>query len=313
MHSFSKLLLWVVFCKQLCWTTVGADPEAWSLAKEFQQASSYHSFIRLMVQAISASYTVPPGCYHKPAKHNFTMQGWERVRSLERLSGIGLAAVVFQDSNSRRMIISYRGSCLDVTWMAARMDICAAMSLVGSASIFASVMEGAWSNLTTSTYTQMALAGLNELARWWCPMFDKKDLNYLDRALEIAMAAQKEFPDHALLLTGHSLGGLLAQLTAAKLNIEALAIAPPELAATQESHLSALSLQHRSNKLWAIYSPEDFLYRSSHGTVGINKCVYTPSAHGGHTFRMYVKRVYEIDVTNCTDSMQTPKGTREEL
>eukprot|EP00440_Ansanella_granifera_P058247 gb/GFBE01063135.1/.p1 GENE.gb/GFBE01063135.1/~~gb/GFBE01063135.1/.p1 ORF type:complete len:401 (+),score=95.62 gb/GFBE01063135.1/:1-1203(+) len=155
-----------------------------------------------VVQAISLSYKSSPGPDGEPSKVNATIsidrQNWERLfeMDLDTAPG-GIHGRVFAERSKKRAIVAYRGSCLDKTIEQCHYDICVLRALQ------------AFGGLSNVVY---------DIDQTVCDKLGPERLisDFLQQADEFARSAQQKLPGFDMMLVGHSLGGLLAIVTAAR-------------------------------------------------------------------------------------------------
>jgi len=152
-------------------------------------------------QEPSANGTIPPASPGAAA--------WERLYDLDVNSlQSGIHAFAFAEHGSQQAIVVYRGACLDPSIMQCRSDRCVLSKFE------------TFGRLTPTSFGTEASNG--------CQSFGAAELDYLGQARRLVEQVQARLPGYAILLTGHSMGGFLASLTAAQHlgDVQAVTFAP---------------------------------------------------------------------------------------
>ena len=156
---------------------------------------TFRAFVTPVALMTRLSYTATYGSYYNASEANSTVAGYARVMDLERNPKAGgMHALVFasteerdQTTDTRRVVIAFRGTDLSPVGVSGQADECADIRL--------------W-----DSHTKQEPA--------YCSKFDNYTLDYLGRALDMTGLVQDRFPDAEILMTGHSLGAGLANLVA---------------------------------------------------------------------------------------------------
>eukprot|EP00929_Paragymnodinium_shiwhaense_P093830 TRINITY_DN54135_c0_g1_i1.p1 TRINITY_DN54135_c0_g1~~TRINITY_DN54135_c0_g1_i1.p1 ORF type:complete len:395 (+),score=48.40 TRINITY_DN54135_c0_g1_i1:95-1279(+) len=236
---------------------------------ERQDSADFQTLLQLLAEMVAISYSAPPGYYYKPQYEQkrpsakFTGGGsWTRVAEVERLTAEGLSVVVAEDELAKRILIAFRGSCLDPVDSRCMQDYCASWYLNGG--------DYSW-----SFFDLKSLYGA--FYCWYA--FSKQDIDYLSAALEVTRRVHARRPKHAFLLTGHALGALLALTVGAKLKMDSVTMALPRIdLALGQAQLDVYSALDDLD-VWSLHHPHDPDYIESldtggSGFAGVETCVF---------------------------------------
>lgn len=195
--------------------------DRWNLTAALanQPPGAFYALMNPVLEATTLAYTASHGVFEQSAgslSRSSTIppelsEGgtWERIFALESnpVNG-GVHAVVFADHAARQVIIGYEGSCQSPEIRQCQADRCYLLSIKNF---------GRWTDDITGT---------NESNN--CGSFSRAELDYVGQADEIAIRVRARFPAYGVVLTGHSMGGNLAILTAAQHPhvLQAVAISP---------------------------------------------------------------------------------------
>lgn len=223
------------------------------------------AFLQLMaplVQATTLSYD-EPSLVEGVATIDADGSGgpkWERAPALEKTSTRGgVHARVFVSHQTKQAIIAFRGSCEDDSNRQCQVDKC----FLRSISAFGSISRFAFPTNAN------------------CSQFDS-ELDYVSQADMVVRAAQAKLVDYAVLLTGHSLGGGLAMVSAARQPgvLQAVTFAPTPFHAVLRQHVG-LSEEEISQLPAQDLVATGFLYDLLINTA------YVPNARQGATTCLY--------------------------
>jgi len=228
------------------------------------------ALVRLMgpvAGAITVSYEANSGPQQKPGAANDTIRPedadgavWERAPEFEADPPHGgVHAKVFVDRGDRRIIISFRGICVDDGFRQCQLDNCLLQSW------------GAFGLISPLMYRSSAQ----------CSDF-AAEMNYTAQADAIVRRVQDHFQSHSVLLVGHSLGGALAILTAARQPgvLQAVAVAPTAFHGVLRGELGMSEdsiSQLPSDDLVAVGDPYDCLINAvfvHEARKGATTCLY---------------------------------------
>ena len=193
------------------------------------------------------------------------MGTWDRLRELDRdPSPGGVFARVFVDRESKAGIVVFKGVCTDPHLEQCQIDQCYLIKIQNYGLLSAQVAK---------------LSGFDPAG---CAQ-RQPYLDYTAQANEFIRQVQTKLPDYSLLLTGHSLGGMLAIVTAAQqpklLKALTFAPAPFHWVLTSELHFSEEQVSAlRANDLVATCDPYD---------CGIN-AIYANQARAGAETCLYL-------------------------
>ncbi|CAK0816445.1 unnamed protein product [Prorocentrum cordatum] len=167
----------------------------------------------------------------------------QRPRCCPRAACPGLLR---QGGAAKRAVVAFRGACFNSEDHRCRRDFCAGWLANGGSYVWAALSD--WKALYGALY-----------CRWtWAAARASDRVDYLAAAVRAAGAAEAALPGHALLLTGHSLGGLLALLAAAEVGLPAVALAPPGAARAAAAHGLEFG---GSAGLWSVFHAWDPVYQ----------------------------------------------------
>lgn len=229
------------------------------LSLAFADDRNRHSLLSLTANATRLSYVATHGTYFNSTEaiSGVPGNGWVQVPELLRdpISG-GFRAVVFKHPATRRGLIAFRGTDLNMTGLSGQADFCADKVL--------------WDNTTSSALPS------------FCQQFTPETLDYLGHSLELTRKARELLTGFDLLLTGHSLGAGLAILSAAagiqqKLVLKAVVFSSPGFDSLLQQRLHILPSQLPTRQLRAIYNEFDPVYMNAtekHGIRGATSCLF---------------------------------------
>lgn len=250
------------------------EASGWNLqgAMADSPPGAYFEVIEPAVEAVSFAYFASSG----PEKRNEFVDNkalspkhsaggnWIRNKDLELNSEApGLRAFTFTDVNSEKMIIAFRGACNDPTLSQCRADQCVLLKYK------------ALGDLSEDAFGQK---GENN-----CAKFNTKDLDYLAQAAQLVERAQKQYPRRKVLLTGHQMGGMIANTLAAKdpATLHALTFAPSSHFLALGEHLGVIpdakELSTTQGKRVVVCDPYDCVINSlqvPNARIGAVSCVY---------------------------------------
>jgi len=252
----------------------------------------YLTVMSAVVQAIGLSYNTSEGPDFQPSQVNATIsssagENWERLFNfdLDPIPG-GVHARVFADRANRRAIIAFRGSCLEPTVEQCRLDACFLTEIKGF---------GALSSVVYKT---------NESE---CKTYESH-LDYVEQADKFVKAVQVELPDYKLLLTGHSMGGMLAMVIAATQPrvLQAITFAPSPF---HETLLAQLGWQEAQI---AALPAEDLIAACDPYDCGINS-LYVDQARLGATTCLYFGTIEPSACANVSVQPYAHESWKSEL
>lgn len=190
---------------------------------------------------------------------------WERLTAFEQNPlDAGVVNLVFVDRGAKRAILSFKGGCLEHEYKRCRADMCFLVreQSFGFASSFA--------------------FGSNRANN--CSGFSQAQLDYVPQARNLTKSLQEHLgPDYAILLVGHSMGGLLSMLMAMEQpeTLQAFTAAPSPfhkaaLDTTQLTEVAKRDLPGKENRV-AIGDPFDLVPNTAMVPLareGALSCVY---------------------------------------
>lgn len=138
-------------------------------------------------------------------------EGWQAVDTRwDTLSESGVSAMAFksEDPNKKEIVIAFRGSVTGTDW-----KVNAGLGLSVDTSRF-------WGGAVLGTINKLDVTGLKQLAE-----------ARFEESLAFAREVKRDNPGSVITITGHSLGGGIAQYVAANLGLEAVAFDPAPIAA----------------------------------------------------------------------------------
>lgn len=241
---------------------------------------AYHSLITTLAEAVSIAYDALSGPYHMDNMTNANIgfvsrndeTAWVRLQEHDvNAEESGIHVTSFANHAEKRIIVSYRGSCQEKGIRQCDADMC----VLGKWQTMGSLSKVAFYDPTSSK----------------CKSFTPQELDYIPQADAYIRGLQRLYPDYAFLLTGHSMGGGLAVITAAQQpgKLQALTFAPSPFhkALREEVNLTESQIQALpSNDIVAVCDSYD---------CGINT-VMVPEARLGTTTCVYESWQLEPDV-----------------
>lgn len=156
----------------------------------------FFGLIQPLVEAVTINYYGVSGPEFDPAFANATISGggWKRLVEVEvDLEQGGLHARAFVNHEARRGILTFRGICLENEHRQCQVDKCFLQSVRAF---------GEYSPLLFDAGVDCSELG--------------DTVDYVAQADAAVRAMQAHLPGYALMLTGHSMGGALAIVTAAR-------------------------------------------------------------------------------------------------
>lgn len=223
-----------------------------------QPPGSYFELLEPLVHAVGITYRSSSGPEFYPPLANATIPGgsWERLPETEADSDRGgVHGRTFIDRSKKRIIIAFRGICADDGHRQCQVDKCFLQSFQAF---------GVLSNVAYLTNVS-------------CDQFTT-EFDYVHQADAYVRAVQATYPDYAVFLTGHSLGGALAIVTAAAQPgvLKAVTFAPTAFAALLNGTMGL------SPAAIAALPADDLIAVCDHYDCLIN-AVYVHSAREGST------------------------------
>ena len=146
--------------------------------------ASWHALVEPLALMTRLTYTATSGSYYRPADRHATVEGWERPDGLTEDPPAGMRALFFVERATRRGVIAFRGTDLNMSSPSGRCDRCADLLL--------------WSGSPASKLPP------------YCSPFSNATLDYYAAALDFVKRVREAYPTVDLLFTGHSLGAGLA-------------------------------------------------------------------------------------------------------
>lgn len=229
----------------------------------------YYLFIAPLLQAVTLAVQASTGPQTDYSKSRATIEcppgsgTWERLFDLElNPNDAGVHAFTFADHETKRAILVFRTSCYDYRYSQCRGDRCFMLQVQPAG------------NRTGGIFGDKG--SLN------CKLFQDEQLDYVSQAWHLAQSVLERLPGYSLILTGHSMGGLLATVTAARQPdvLQAVAFSPTpfqEVLSEQllfsEAQIAALPAQD----IVAICDPYDCGYNSLQvpdARKGSTTCIY---------------------------------------
>merc|ERR1719181_673436 len=179
-----------------------------------EPAGAYLALIAPLAQAVTIAHWATYGPWYNESalKANIGFidgktKDWERVFDLDfnpTVQETGPHAVTFVNHKERRAILAIRGSCLEKGERMCDADNCVLLRArtFGEQSPLmfgpAATKEGAW---------EKRCAKYN---------FTEKELDYYGMTDDLVNRIQERFPGYAIIASGHSMGGHLAMIAAAR-------------------------------------------------------------------------------------------------
>jgi len=165
-------------------------------ALQDQPSGEFFGLIEPLVEAVTIGYYGVSGPEFNPAYANATISGsgWERFEEVETdPSQGGVHTRAFVNHQERTGILTFRGICLENEHRQCQIDKCFLQSIRAF---------GDYSSLLFDAGVECSELG--------------EPLDYSADADAVVRAMQAHLPGYSLMLTGHSLGGALAIVTAAR-------------------------------------------------------------------------------------------------
>mmetsp|Transcript_71179 Transcript_71179/g.230393 ORF Transcript_71179/g.230393 Transcript_71179/m.230393 type:complete len:395 (+) Transcript_71179:19-1203(+) len=189
---------------------------------------AYSSLIRPLAQAMSLAYNASSGPKFVPSQAQATIDcpgcgAWERLHELTTdPQEAGVHSVAFANHEAKQAILSFRGACTDNRLSQCRADLCFLLKF--------------------QTYGAASKIYFGDQITDKCYLFSRKKLDYLGEARFRLQLLQTRVPGYTIVLTGHSLGGFLASVTAAQFpgQVQAVSFSPSpfQKALTEALHFS---------------------------------------------------------------------------
>jgi len=183
----------------------------------------------------------------------------EMERDTERA---GIHAMTFVNDQDKHVIIAFRGSCSDrFRHMQCSADSC-----------FLAQRK------TLGDLSDLTFGGTKQ-----CDQFTPREMDYYSQAKELTDAVQAKYPEHGVLLTGHSMGGMLAILVAATQPgvLQAVTVAPSPFqdALKRDLHFTEQDIANmRYDDLYAVCDKYDCLVNTAlvpRARQGATTCMFT--------------------------------------
>lgn len=196
---------------------------------------AYFQVMDPVMEAVNFAYKASDGPDHdeeyEEMKHLKTQfhgaERWTRVSDIElNPEGAGVHAFSFADSITDKMIIAFRGSCQSHGAPSGSQG--KERELLATDKYSSQCAADACFQLRYKAFGEHSENAFGSEDFNKCNSFKKEELDYIHQARELVHKAQKQFPQRTILLTGHSLGGMLATLVAARQpsKLQALTFAP---------------------------------------------------------------------------------------
>ncbi|CAE7505152.1 unnamed protein product [Symbiodinium natans] len=172
---------------------------------------TFLSRMSILVQAVGLTYntTTPKFQPELADAHISSGSGtWFRKKQFDRDPDKGgVFARTFVNDERRSAVVAFKGICDTLGLEQCVIDACKLKSI------------GAYGNLSEA---MASIVGADEQA---CEGY-KEHLNYVEQALSYAEMVRAALEDYEIMMTGHSMGGLLAIVTASQMGLQALTFAP---------------------------------------------------------------------------------------
>ena len=248
---------------------ISSSSDVWDLQEILTDSppGTFLSNMALLVKAVSLTYNTsrPLALAGAGTDTALSIGKWERLQDFDRdPSPGGVFARVFVDHGSKAGLVVFKGVCTDPHLEQCQIDQC---YLIGIQNY----------GLLSSQVAELSGFRPESCAR------HQQYLDYAAQANRLVHQVQTALPDYSFLLTGHSLGGMLAIVTAAQQpkRLKALTFAPTpfNVVMTQELNFSQEQIRAlRVNDLVATCDPYD---------CGIN-AAYTHQARAGAETCLYL-------------------------
>lgn len=234
-------------------------------------AGSFLQGMEVLVKANDMVYNTTQPWYHPELDLLDTFQAggrsWQRLRHYDRdPKPGGVFGRVFLEPNSGSVVIAFKGVCVERDHEQCIMDWC----FLTKAKSY-----GALSN---------DMAAMFGASPEICQKYEGQ-LNFTEQADSLVRQVQRDLPKHSLTLTGHSMGGLMAMVTAARQPkvLKAMTFSPTPFHVIMNDELKF------STEQMAALNSDDLVATCDAFDCGINS-LYVDMARVGSKTCLYVKQ-----------------------
>ena len=217
-------------------------------------------------------------------------RSWQRLRSYDLDPSLGgVFARVFLEPQSKSLLVAFKGVCMDPSLEQCKIDMCALKR------------AGAYGSLTPMMATTFGAS--DELCKKHASLVQ----SYSTQADALVRKLQADMPQYSITLTGHSLGGQMAIVTAARQpgKLKAMTFAPTPFHEILKEDLHLTEEEIKS------LNKEELVATCDAFDCGINS-VYAANARSGAKTCLYLEEEEPAPCSNLPQPYET-RGWRKDL